>query len=138
MSWIILQILVVWLQLGIIQWILFKPSLFGANFCVQNRQLFFFLYRYSTRNIVFNKEISYSKKKYHIQQGNIVFNKEISYSTRKYCIQQRNIIFNKVLQAPGTGKTLLMRALAGEYPELTFIRITASDLISKYMGEPEK
>jgi len=31
-----------------------------------------------------------------------------------------------------------MRALAGEYPELTFIRIVASDLISKYMGEPEK
>ncbi|MEM4428333.1 MAG: proteasome-activating nucleotidase [Acidilobaceae archaeon] len=35
---------------------------------------------------------------------------------------------------PGTGKTLLARALAGE-SQVTFIKITASELVNKFIGE---
>ena len=38
---------------------------------------------------------------------------------------------------PGNGKTLLAKAIAGECG-CKFINITASSLVSKYMGESEK
>lgn len=46
------------------------------------------------------------------------------------------ITFNGILLhgPPGTGKTYLAKALAGEFG-MSFVHVTASDLVSKYVGE---
>lgn len=39
---------------------------------------------------------------------------------------------------PGTGKTMIMKAVASRFKDCTFIEISASDIFSKYYGEGEK
>ncbi|XP_076112564.1 vacuolar protein sorting-associated protein 4-like isoform X2 [Mytilus galloprovincialis] len=40
--------------------------------------------------------------------------------------------------APGSGKTMIIKALAGENPDVSFLRIVCSDLVSKFLEHQEK
>ncbi|XP_063440975.1 vacuolar protein sorting-associated protein 4B-like isoform X2 [Mytilus trossulus] len=40
--------------------------------------------------------------------------------------------------APGSGKTMIVKALAGENPDVSFLRIVCSDLVSKFLEHQEK